>query len=152
MTDSNTASIVLLTRLARVVYRASPESLLGIKLKHLAVLAYLRDRGQVTQAALAEGLCADANTVVLILNELEASEYVRRRRDPSDRRRHLVEITWTGLSALDAAEQAQGTIEDDVLSALSADERETLRTLLRRALDGASDGPAAEAGALRAGA
>jgi DNA-binding MarR family transcriptional regulator len=134
--DSNTGSIVLLTRLARVVYRSSPESLLGIKLKHLAVLAYLRDHGQVTQASLAEDMCMDANMCVLILNELEASENVRRTRDPADRRRHLVEITWSGLMALDHAEQAQATIEDDILAALSLEERETLRALLRRALEG----------------
>lgn len=137
--DSNTGSIVLLTRLARVVYRASPESLLGIKLKHLAVLAFLRDHEQVTQAMVADGLCADANTVVLVLNELETTGFVERRRDPADRRRHLVEITPAGLAALDHAEQAQESIEDDVLAALSAEERETLRTLLHRALEGASD-------------
>lgn len=150
--DSNTGSIVLLTRLARLVYRASPESLLGIKLKQLAVLAFLRDHGQVTQAAVADGLCADANFVVLILNELEATEYVERRRDPADRRRHLVAITPAGLSALDHAEQAQGSIEDDVLAALSADERETLRTLLHRALEGAPGAAPAHASALPVGA
>jgi DNA-binding MarR family transcriptional regulator len=136
MERSNTGTIVLLTRLARVVYRSSTEELLGIKLKHLAALAYLRDHGQVTQASLAEGMCTDANMCVLILNELEAAEYVRRTRDPADRRRHLVETTWAGLMALDHAERAQASIEDDVLAALSVDERETLRTLLRRALEG----------------
>ena len=65
---STTGSIVLLTRLARVVYRGSPESLLGIRLKELGVLAYLRDSGRVSQQALAEGLCTDANTCVLLLN------------------------------------------------------------------------------------
>lgn len=147
--DSNTGSIVLLTRLARVVYRASSESLLGIKLKHLAVLAFLRDNGQVTQAMVAEGLCTDANTVVLVLNELEASELIERRRDPADRRRHLVEITAAGLAALDHAEQAQGSIEDDVLAALSTEERQTLRTLLRRALDGDTVASEAQVGAVR---
>jgi DNA-binding MarR family transcriptional regulator len=137
MRETNTGTIVLLTRLARVVYRSSTEELLGIKLKHLAALAYLRDHGQITQAALTEALCTDANTCVLILNEMESAGYVRRMRDPTDRRRHLVENTWAGLMALDEAEQAQATIEDDVLEALSVEERETLRTLLRRALDGA---------------
>jgi DNA-binding MarR family transcriptional regulator len=147
--DSNTGSIVLLTRLARVVYRASTEDLLGIKLKQLACLAYLRDHGEIAQATLADGLCADANMIVLVLNELETMEMVRRKRDPSDRRRHLVEITWSGLTALDQAEQAQSSIEDDVLAALSPEERETLRTLLHRALEGAS---LAEVGALGSGA
>ncbi len=55
-------------------------------------------------------------------------------RDPSDRRRHLVQITQSGRDALSVAERAQLAIEDDVLGALDADERRTLRELLNRAL------------------
>lgn len=135
--QSHTGTIVLLTRLARVVYRSSPESLLGIRLKDLAVLAYLRDYGRVSQRSLSEALCTDANTCVLVLNELEAAGRVERRRDPADRRRHLVEITDAGRAALDGAERAQATVEDEVLAALSPDERDTLRDLLRRSLEGA---------------
>ncbi len=131
----HTGTIVLLTRLARVVYRSSPESLLGLRLKDLAVLAYLRDDGRVSQATLTEGLCTDANTCVLILNELESAGRVERRRDPADRRRHLVEITAAGIAALERAEAAQASIEDEVLGALSPAERETLRSLLRRSLE-----------------
>jgi DNA-binding MarR family transcriptional regulator len=133
---STTGSIVLLTRLARVVYRRSPESLLGIRLKGLGVLAYLRDYGRISQQALSEGLCTDANTCVLLLNELEAAGHVERHRDPSDRRRHIVEMTASGRSALERAERAQETIEDDVLGALSAEQRATLHELLRNALEG----------------
>src|SRR5258706_8834840 len=102
---STTGSIVLLTRLARVVYRRSSESLLGIRLKELGVLAYLRDYGRISQQALSEGLCTDANTCVLLLNELEAAGHVERHRDPSDRRRHIVEMTASGRSALERAER-----------------------------------------------
>jgi DNA-binding MarR family transcriptional regulator len=136
--QSHTGTIVLLTRLARVVYRSSPESLLGLRLKDLAVLAYLRDYGQVSQQSLSEALCTDANTCVLLLNELEAAGRVERRRDPADRRRHLVEITDAGRGALDGAERAQATIEDEVLAALSAEERDTLHRLLWRSLEGAA--------------
>jgi DNA-binding MarR family transcriptional regulator len=144
MVQPPTSSIVLLTRLARVVYRSSPESLLGLKLKDLAVLAYLRDHGRVSQQGLSVGLCTDANTCVLVLNELEAAGWVSRRRDPSDRRRHLVELTAEGSDALHRAEGAQATIEDEVLAALSSGERDTLQDLLRRALDRTPRAPTAD--------
>lgn len=143
---SHTGTIVLLTRLARAVYRRSPESLLGIKLKELGTLAYLRDHGRITQQALSGGLCTDANTCVLLLNELEAAGRVQRRRDPADRRRHLVEITADGLAALDRAEAAQSSIEDEVLATLTPEERDALRSLLERALDGEADRPQARSG------
>src|SRR5450432_4903844 len=129
-------SIVLLTRLARLVYRRSTEELLGIRLKELMVLAYLRDHAQASQQGLSEAMHLDANNCVLLLNELEGSGLATRQRDPSDRRRHIVELTEAGRQALERAEQAQQTIEGDVLGALSASERATLRDLLSRALEG----------------
>jgi len=82
---------------------------------------------------------------VLLLNELEDSGYLVRRRDSEDRRRHRVYITTAGRQALDRATRAQEDIEDDVLQALDADERATLWKLLTRALRGAEQA-AAQAG------
>ncbi len=127
-------SMVLLTRLAKQVYRRSDEQLLGMHLRHLMTLSYLRDHTGCPQQELAEVLCMDANNVVLLLNELEDVGYVSRRRDPDDRRRHRVELTPSGTKALAKAEKAQEAIEDDVLAALDEDERATLWRLLSRAL------------------
>jgi DNA-binding MarR family transcriptional regulator len=129
--------MVLLTRLAKQVYRRSGEELLGMHLRQLMTLSYLRDHDRAPQQELAEAFCMDANNIVLLLNELEDSRYVARRRDPDDRRRHLVELTPSGQRALARAERAQEQIEDDVLRGLDAEERATLWRLLTRALQGA---------------
>jgi DNA-binding MarR family transcriptional regulator len=129
--------MVLLTRLAKQVYRRSNEQLLGMHLRLLMALSYVRDHNGAPQQDLAEALCMDANNVVLLLNELEDLRYVLRQRDPGDRRRHIVELTAHGTRALAQAERAQEGIEDDVLQALDADERATLWRLLTRALYGA---------------
>jgi DNA-binding MarR family transcriptional regulator len=130
-------SMVLLTRLAKQVYRRSTEELLGIHMRLVMALSYLRDHDGAPQQELAEALCMDANNVVLLLNELEDLGHVARRRDPEDRRRHRVELTAQGRRALVKAERAQETIEDEVLGALDPDERATLWRLLTRALRGA---------------
>ncbi len=129
--------MALLTRLAKQVYRRSTEDLLGMHMRHLMSLSYVRDHDGGPQQELAEALCMDANNVVLLLNELEELGYISRRRDPSDRRRHLVDLTPIGVKALDDAEHRQESIEDDVLKALDSDERATLWRLLGRALRGA---------------
>src|SRR5471032_2502311 len=95
-------SMILLTRLAKQVYRRSNEELLGMHLRLLMALSYLRDHDGAPQQELAETLCMDANNVVLLLNELEDLGHVARRRDPVDRRRHRVEITPAGCDALEA--------------------------------------------------
>jgi DNA-binding MarR family transcriptional regulator len=130
-----TGTIVLLTRLARVVYRRSTVELVGMNLKNMGVLAYLRDHPGASQGTMTEDLGIDSNTGVLVLNDLEDLEYVERRRDPSDRRRHLVDVTAAGLAALEQAELAQGSIEDEVLGRLSESERATFRRLLATALE-----------------
>jgi DNA-binding MarR family transcriptional regulator len=130
-------SMILLTRLAKQVYRRSSEELLGMHLRLLMALSYLRDHDGCPQQELAEVLCMDANNVVLLLNELEDLGYIARLRDPLDRRRHRVELTKQGVGALTQAESAQETIEDEVLQALDADERADLWRLLTRALHGA---------------
>src|ERR1700736_1212421 len=93
-------SMVLLTRLSKQVYRRSSEELLGMHLRLLMALSFLRDHNGAPQQELAEALCMDANNVVLLLNELEDLGHVARRRDPEDRRRHLVELTKAGGRAL----------------------------------------------------
>jgi len=127
---------LLLTQLSRLVSRRSTPELLGQTLKELGTLSFLREFPETSQQALSEGLCIDANYCVLLLNDLEENGLIERRRDPSDRRRHLVSMTDEGRRALRKAEAAQQTLEDDMLGALNEDERATLAHLLRKAIDG----------------
>jgi DNA-binding MarR family transcriptional regulator len=133
-TRCDPGSAVLLTRLAKQVFRRSDE--LGLPLRHVVALSYVLDHDACPQQELADAFCMDANNVVLLLNELEQHGYVTRLRDPHDRRRHVVRLTPEGHKALSAAERAQEAIEDDVFGALDAQERTTLRELLTRALRG----------------
>jgi DNA-binding MarR family transcriptional regulator len=130
-------SMVLLTRLSRVVYQRATEKVLGMRLKVYTSLDYLREHEGLSQQGMAEALHIDANTCVLLLNELETAGLAERRRDPHDRRRHIVALNPAGRRALERAERALESVEDEVLGVLSAEERATLRQLLGRALEGA---------------
>jgi DNA-binding MarR family transcriptional regulator len=110
--------------------------MLGMRLKEFLVLSYLRDHRGTTQQELGEAMLLDPNTVVLLLNELESRGYSIRRRDAEDRRRHVVDITPVGRDAVTRAEKAREAIEDEVLGELTAEEREMLRRILIRALEG----------------
>jgi DNA-binding MarR family transcriptional regulator len=136
--NSSTGPILLLTQLSRLISRKSTPELLGQTLKELATLSYLRDYREPTQQQLTEGLCIDTNYCVMLLNDLEESGLVERRRDPADRRRHIVTMTEQGRKALHQAEAAQQTLEDEILGALNAEERSQLAHLLRKAIDGQS--------------
>jgi DNA-binding MarR family transcriptional regulator len=133
---SDTGLIALLIQINKALHRRTSEELLGMRLKSFLLLGYVRDRGAVSQQELETGLLMDANSVVLLLNETEAAGFSVRRRDPADRRRHMVELTAAGRVAVERAEMAREGIEDEVLSDLSPEERETLKKLLRSVLDG----------------
>jgi DNA-binding MarR family transcriptional regulator len=134
--NPSTGPILMLTQLSRLVSRQSNPELLGLTLKELAALSFLRDFDETTQQTLTDGLCIDTNYTVLLLNDLEAADYVERRRDPTDRRRHIVTMTEEGRRALHRAEAAQQTLEDEILVSLNPEERAKLAHLLRKALDG----------------
>jgi DNA-binding MarR family transcriptional regulator len=134
---TSAGSMNLLTRLSRLVYRRATEDVIGIRLKQFVALDYLREQGGSTQQQLGQTLMLDPNNCVILLNDLEESGYVERRRDPADRRRHIVEMTPSGADALERAEERLETIEDEVIGNLGAAERAKLHTLLAKALEGA---------------
>lgn len=105
----------------------------GLRPRHLVALRLINDEGPIGQQALADALSLDPSNVVGLLNELEERGLVTRRRDPADRRRHIVEIAAAGADELAAGEARIGQVEDDLLRALSPAERATLYDLLVRA-------------------
>ena len=129
-----TGSMVLLPRLAKHIMQRSTQELVGMPFRLFIALSYLHDHDGVRQQQLADALCMDPGNIVLLLNELEDLGHISRVRDPADRRRHKVSITNAGREAVERAKHNQGQIEDDILQALDADERDTLWRLLTRAV------------------
>jgi DNA-binding MarR family transcriptional regulator len=105
----------------------------------------------MSQQALADRVGVDPTKLVGLLNALEGRNLVLRRRDPADRRRHIVENSNEGEARLDAALAAAAAIEDELLVALDAEQRAQLRDLLVLAAEsGLADScadPAVDAGA-----
>ena len=134
---SNTGLVALITQISKALHRRTSEELLGMRLKQFMLLGYVRDHGNggVSQQELETALLIDANSVVLLLNELEAAGLSVRRRDPHDRRRHLVELTPAGRVAVERAEKARESLEDTILADFTAEERVALTKVLRRVLD-----------------
>ncbi|HYM96023.1 MAG TPA: MarR family transcriptional regulator [Candidatus Sulfotelmatobacter sp.] len=133
--SSEPGLIALINQFSKALHRRSSEDLLGMRLKSYLALSYVRDHPGATQQELEAALMVDANAVVILLNELEAARWIVRRRDPDDRRRHLVEITTSGRHAAERAEKAREGLEEEILAGLTQAERATLQKLIRRVLD-----------------
>jgi DNA-binding MarR family transcriptional regulator len=104
----------------------------GLHPYHYAILLVLDERSLETQGAIADALGYDRGQLVGLLDELEEKKLVERRRDPNDRRRHIVRLTPSGKKTLKRLRALNRRLEDEFLAPLGEEERASLHALLRR--------------------
>src|SRR5437764_4441380 len=123
---------LLMIKLGRITTHRFSAALepFGIRPRHVAALIELRDRGELTQQSLCGQLHLDPTNLVAILNELEQRGYATRRRDPADRRRHLVEVSRKGLAVIEKVSEAMDGVEADLLGGLEPADRRRVEGLL----------------------
>jgi DNA-binding MarR family transcriptional regulator len=105
---------------------------LGIRARHYQVLKTLCEYGATSQQAMGELLNIDRATMVATIDHLEALDFVKRRRNKSDRRAYAVLLTSSGRSAVSAADEALDKLDSQLLSELSPTDRQGLHAYLCR--------------------
>ncbi|MDI2126402.1 MarR family winged helix-turn-helix transcriptional regulator [Yinghuangia seranimata] len=107
---------------------------LGVKSKHVHVMETLLTYDGLSQQDVSRILGIDPNVLVGVIDELEDRGFAERRRNPEDRRRHLVHVTDAGREAVETSRRLLGAAEEAFFAVLDPAEVDTLRDASDRLL------------------
>ncbi|MGH3084746.1 MAG: MarR family winged helix-turn-helix transcriptional regulator [Gaiellaceae bacterium] len=115
---------------------------LGLIGKHFVVMTFLRHETEhdqqgssLSQQAIGERLRIDRTTMVSLIDDLERAGYVKRERNPADRRAYVISLTAAGRRAQARAEKAVDAHALHFFGPLSEAERQQLHGLLARLIE-----------------
>lgn len=109
--------------------------ILGLAPSDAGILRLLRMAAGISQQDLAGKLNIHPSRLVALLDNLEKHGFLERRSNPDDRRLYSLHLTRAGEQVLGDIGKVAREHQDSLLSALSAEERQTLGSLLLRIAD-----------------
>src|SRR6476646_419430 len=126
-----------ISRIALHIARHQEEAFgqFGLNRGEVGVLGALRIAGpkqQLSPTRLFKGLMLSSAGITSRLDRLERRGYVKRHRDPDDRRGVLVELTDAGSEVLDQAVSANTGVEKELLNGRTKQEQKSLAALLKK--------------------
>jgi MarR family transcriptional regulator for hemolysin len=126
-----------LTRVSRVLSRAFDDALAeaGGSLPVWLVLISLKNGQLASQRELADAVGIQGATLTHHLNAMESAGLVTRRRDPENRRLHLVELTPQGDALFFGMRDAAIAFDQRLRTGLSQPDVDQLEELLARLRD-----------------
>ena len=105
---------------------------IGLTRAQWQVLAILHRRPGLSQSELAEMLEVERATAGRLIDRLEQKGWVRRRRDPADRRTYRLHLTVEAEAVQAGMGRIAAEMIDDAMATLHPGEREALTEMLER--------------------
>jgi DNA-binding MarR family transcriptional regulator len=127
------AIINRINRVDRLIEKAAQTNLAQVGLNHQELKVMFRlHGGPRSHGWLSRDLMTSTGAMTNRLDKLEQAGFVRRERDPNDRRGVLLVLTDAGRAKLDEYAELAGGHERELLGALTAAERKELNRVLAK--------------------
>jgi len=104
----------------------------GITPGQIGVLTLIANNSGLTQSALSKALGVDRSTMVAVIDRLEKLNLVTRERSTQDQRAYALQLTSRGTDLMATLLQRLHGLEEELLTKMSVQERDTLVQLLHR--------------------
>jgi len=124
----------LMYLLRRVFAHISSIEVRSTQPRDLVVLASLAEQDVFSQQELAERLEINRTIMVKLIDRLEDAGYVKRTRNPDNRRSYILSLTAAGHAAVDGMRTSVTERDERITAALAPAERDRLNDLLRMLL------------------
>lgn len=102
----------------------------NIDARQYGVLLFIQENPYSSQKEISEKLQIDRTTMVSHVDHLETLGFVKRTKNPNDRRAYSLMITEKGTSVLESCWEFLGNTELEVLTPLNGQERQLLKDIL----------------------
>jgi DNA-binding MarR family transcriptional regulator len=119
----------------RLAERFAAQGFTEVRPAHGSVLMPLFEQDGLRMGEIAARARLSKQSMTRLVRECEEAGLVRRRRDESDGRAQLVELTPRGRRLRSVAEEVLGALDEEVLAVLGRPETDALRTALRGVMD-----------------
>ncbi|HEY0357380.1 MAG TPA: MarR family transcriptional regulator [Mycobacteriales bacterium] len=145
MTSTSRPSLLYAVKQVELAVRAHLDELLkpsGITALQYTALTVLRRRDGLSSAQLARNSFVTAQSMSDLVTALERRGLITRRRDPANRRRMVISLTDAARELLAEYDEPVQALEERMLSALTARQRDSLRSSLNACRAALADQPA----------
>jgi DNA-binding MarR family transcriptional regulator len=132
--DENLKLLIGLTRATKTVHRRSADLFKqgGVTTSQFSVLETLYHKGPLTVNEIIESVLSTGGNITVVIQNLIKEEYVERGPHPQDQRCSLIRITPKGTEVVERIFPEHLKDLEDSFSALTSEEKSTLRNLLRK--------------------
>jgi DNA-binding MarR family transcriptional regulator len=132
MSSDNESSTWIIAEVARLMRKIADRRFepLGLTRAQWQALGYLRRCGPMPQTVLADAMEVETATIARLIDRLEGAGWVDRSADAADRRVKLVAITEKSASVMEELNVIGQELREELLSDLSAEDREHLMAML----------------------
>ena len=114
---------------------------LGLTPNQFTVLRWLEEDegGGIRQTTICDRMASDPNTIAALVERMASDGLIKRKVDPTDRRARLITISAKGRRHYAKARPLAIELQEEVLEAIPANERERLLINLEKLADACQD-------------